>query len=94
MVQPSPDTSGCPVRASVSLTQLRVGEWGDVHGTDLGESDAAMLRAMGLKPNARVRLCRCGSPCIVEVRWCDGPSCRLGLSRRLAEHVRVCRAGV
>ncbi len=76
----------------VSLTQLRLGEWANVQDTSSCGKDEPMLRAMGLKPNAQVRVCRCGSPCIVEVRWCDGPACRLGLSRRIAQHVMVGRA--
>jgi len=77
---------------AVSLTQLRLGEWGRVADTTRCGDEADKLRAMGLRPDARVRVCRCGSPCIVEVQWCDGPSCRLGLSRRLAEQVMVGRA--
>ena len=76
----------------VSLTQLELGEWGSIQDMSSCGRDEPMLRAMGLKPNAQVRVCRCGSPCIVEVRWCDGPACRLGLSRRLADRVMVGRA--
>jgi len=78
-----------PAGDTVSLTQLRLGEWGSIRDTSRCGKESARLRAMGLRPEARVRICRCGSPCIVEVQWCDGPSCRLGLSRRLAEHVMV-----
>jgi len=34
----------------------------------LAEEDAALLRAMGLCTNARVRLCRVGEPCIVAIQ--------------------------
>jgi hypothetical protein len=55
--------------------------------------DAALLRAMGLRPNATVRLCRLGEPCIVEVlngasedgcRGTGGCWCRIGLAKPLA----------
>lgn len=65
-------------------------------------ADAAMVRAMGLRPNAMVRVCRQGDPTIIEVFSggggpADGPGmcsrpdcrCRLGLARVLAERVRV-----
>lgn len=53
--------------------------------------DASMLRAMGLRPAARVRLCRLGEPCVVEVfaGGADDGHCRIGLARLLAERVMV-----
>lgn len=62
----------------------------------LDEKDASMLRAMGLKPNSMVRVCRAGEPCIVEVLTprgggpcgCDC-STRLGLAKDLAQRVMV-----
>jgi Fe2+ transport system protein FeoA len=80
------------VNAPVALAQLRTGESASVCDTSQCGDDGAMLRAMGLKPNAEVRMCRGGASCIVEVRFCDGPWCRLGLSRRIANRVMVGRA--
>lgn len=66
--------------------------------------DAAYVRALGLRPSAFVRVCRAGQPCIVEVMagatedsaCCQDDaslagscSCRIGLSRELAQHVMV-----
>lgn len=55
--------------------------------------DAALLRAMGLRVNALVRVCRLGEPCIVEVLARDGctASCgaRIGLARSLARQVLI-----
>jgi hypothetical protein len=67
-----------------------------VFQTCLDPSDAALLRAMGLRPSARIRVCRLGEPCIVEVMSgsdsCNRPggcACRIGLAKPLAERVMV-----
>jgi len=72
-----------------SLTQLRQGERARVSGTTLEGEEAAVLRAMGLRPNASVRVCRMGEPCIVELRGASGACCRIGLARKLAACVIV-----
>ena len=59
--------SGTSARAGVALTTLRAGDIGVVCETCMDPIDAAMLRAMGLRPNATIRVCRLGEPCIVEV---------------------------
>ncbi len=59
--------AGTPARAGVALTNLRPGDVGVVCETCMDPIDAAMLRAMGLRPNATIRVCRLGEPCIVEV---------------------------
>jgi len=82
----------------VALTSLRAGQTATVAQTAMDPRDAAMLRAMGLRPNATIRLRRLGEPCIVEVlsggrdgcaetggRCC----CRIGLARPLADRVLV-----
>ena len=57
---------------------------GSVARTDLDAKDAALLRAMGLSPNVRVRVCRRGTPCIVEIVGREGCGCRIGLAAELA----------
>lgn len=53
-------------------------------------ADAALLRAMGLRRDARVRLCRRGEPCIVSILDPSaGEGCRIGLARLLAGRVVV-----
>jgi len=42
------------------------------------------LRALGLLDASRLRLCKGGDPCIVQVR-----ATRIGLSRAVAEHLLV-----
>lgn len=90
--------SHAPEKNGVALTTLRPGQSGVVCESQLDPSDAAMLRAMGLRPNATIRVCRLGEPCIVEVMTggvvredCGRPDCRcrIGLARPLAERVRV-----
>lgn len=86
---------------AVALTSLREGQSGTIRAIDLPAEDAELLRAMGLRPEARVRLCRVGRPCIIEVlggatagatgdcpRGADC-SCRIGLDRSLASRVMV-----
>jgi Fe2+ transport system protein FeoA len=83
----------------VPLTDLRAGQAGSVCEHCMDAADATLLRAMGLRPNARVRVCRTGEPTIVEVfpsRAGDGAlcekadcRCRLGLAWVLASRVKV-----
>jgi hypothetical protein len=84
------------VEGTVALTTLKPGQTALVRSTDLEAGDADLLRAMGLRLSARVRLCRLGEPCIVEVMGggesCGRPGgcvCRIGLARPLAEKVLV-----
>lgn len=91
---------------STVLSKLRPGQIARVCEACIDSKDAAMLRAMGLRPNARIRVCRVGQPCIIEVMagGCDGDegacnagspaaecACRIGLARPLAEKVVVDR---
>lgn len=82
--------------ASIRLTTLNPGQVGQLFAADLspelGEEHARLLRAMGLRPQASVRVCRQGDPCIVQVGQVRGDSCRLGLSRRVADQISVCVA--
>ena len=89
---------GVPARfadggTGVALTTLKPGETARICETCLDPADAAMLRAMGLRPNAVVRLCRMGEPCIVEVLASEASTaacaCRIGLAKLLAQRVLV-----
>ncbi len=75
--------------AHIALTQLRPGQVGVVRRTGVTEQDAALLGAMGLCCNAKVRLCRAGEPCIVAITTGRGAGCRIGLARPLAEKIVV-----
>ena len=74
---------------SISLSQLKPGQCGVVREAGVGEADAALLGAMGLCCNAKVRLCRAGEPCIVAITTGRGAGCRIGLARPLAEKIIV-----
>jgi Fe2+ transport system protein FeoA len=74
---------------SIALSQLRPGQSGVVKAAEVGTSDAALLGAMGLCCNAKVRLCRAGEPCIVAISSGNGAGCRIGLARPLAERIMV-----
>lgn len=77
------------VTSEVCLTSLEAGQVGLMTRTTLGDGDAALLRAMGLRPKARVRLCQAGEPWIIEVRRSGGACSRIGLARAIAVHVFV-----
>ncbi|MBX3392106.1 MAG: ferrous iron transport protein A [Phycisphaeraceae bacterium] len=85
--------------ARVRLSEAPEGFVGVVCHHDLGTADAELLRAMGLRPMARVRICKPGEPCIVQVlagcghdgvvMGASGCSCRIGLSGSLARRVSI-----
>ncbi len=88
---------------AVPLTELRTGQAAIVRVIDLDARDSSMLRAMGLRVNSRVRICRLGEPCIIELvggmsaasastEHCprgNACTCRIGLSKPLAKRVLV-----
>ena len=75
-------------RKSIPLSQLRQGQVGVVRTADIAEGDAALLGAMGLCCDAKVRLCRAGEPCIVSIHT-GKAACRIGLARPLADRISV-----
>ncbi len=84
------DTKGQPVTGR-RLSDLRPGDLASVCETCLDADDASLLRAMGLRPNATLRVCRLGDPCIIEVHTAAGGgcACRIGMARELASRVMV-----
>jgi Fe2+ transport system protein FeoA len=84
-----PDLPADQPAQSIALTQLRPGQSAIVSDARLSQGDAALLGAMGLGCNSRVRLCRVGEPCIVAVMTGGRASCRIGLARPLAEQIMV-----
>lgn len=73
----------------ISLCCMTPGECGIIRQNTATGADAAYLRALGLRVNQRVRLCRASGPWIVEVGCQGGPACRIGLAHAMAEQVRV-----
>jgi Fe2+ transport system protein FeoA len=74
--------------ASIPLTQLSRGQRGRVQINGSTE-EIKMLRAMGLRPNASVTMCRLGEPCIVSLSGACGGGCRIGLAKEIAGRVMV-----
>jgi Fe2+ transport system protein FeoA len=50
----------------------------------LDDQSRAVLRSLGLTDGARLRICRRGDPCIIQVR-----STRIGLSKVVAQSIYV-----
>ena len=44
----------------------------------------SLLRALGLTDDSRLRVCKRGEPCVIQVR-----ATRIGISSRIAEHIMV-----
>ncbi|MFG0246143.1 MAG: ferrous iron transport protein A [Phycisphaerales bacterium JB052] len=76
-------------QASIPLTQLSRGQRATVNTANLDEQDGKMLRAMGLRPDASVQMCRLGEPCIVSLSGACGGGCRIGLAKDIASRVMV-----
>ena len=70
---------------SVPLTQLARGQSGRIECTQAHPDDCAMLRAMGLRPEASIKMCRLGEPCIISLSG----ACRIGLAKDIASRVMV-----
>jgi Fe2+ transport system protein FeoA len=96
--EPLQNLPGCvaaaPTGPTVAITRLEKGWISIVAGLGLNDpADAALLRAMGLRPGVRIRVVRLGEPTIVEVLGAEACGCacasRIGLTRSLAEQVLV-----
>lgn len=75
--------------ASIPLTQLTRGQTGRVHIEGAATDEVKMLRAMGLRPNASVTMCRLGEPCIISLSGACGGGCRIGLAKEIAGRVMI-----
>lgn len=73
----------------IPLTQLGRGQRATIGAIEHESDDATTLRAMGLRPNASVVMCRMGEPCIVSLTGACGGGCRIGLSKDIASRVMV-----
>lgn len=83
------DDSAHPARSErrIPLTQLKRGQSAIVDCstlTHLPEEERCLLRAMGMYDRCTVKVCRPGTPCIVQV-----DSTRLGLSGTVARKILV-----
>jgi len=76
-------------RKAVPLTQLSRGQRGRIDCTDAASEDCSMLRAMGLRPDASIQMCRLGEPCIISLTGGCGGGCRIGLAKDIASRVMI-----
>lgn len=78
------DAAAAPQRDAVRvpLTQLKRGDRAIVDLEKLGAEDSRLLAAMGLEHQAEVRVCRAGTPCIVQIE-----ATRLGISAEVAAQI-------
>lgn len=87
--QQQPASEITPKPASIPLTQLTRGQRATISTSDLDEQDGSVLRAMGLRPDASIQMCRLGEPCIVSLSGACGGGCRIGLAKDIASRVMV-----
>ena len=64
---------------AIPLCDLAVGDVARFHEARLDPEAWHLLQTLGLTRSSRLRLCKAGEPCIVQVR-----STRIGLSRAVA----------
>lgn len=84
MVDGSPSSHQTSAHAaSVPLMNLAPGTLAILREV-LDNQSRAVLRSLGLTDGARLRVCRVGDPCIIQVR-----STRIGLSRQVGQSVYV-----
>ena len=99
MAEREQDVNGCcqeepcccaPGTGTLSaLCAMKAGQCGIIRSLLTNGADGAYLRALGLRANQRVRLCRASGTWIVEVGCNGGPTSRIGLARDLAAQVQV-----
>ena len=82
MVRLPDNPSVCPA-TRVSLLDLAPGTVAVLREV-VDEQSRVVLRSLGLTGGVRVRICRLGDPCIIQVR-----STRIGLSKTVAQSVYV-----
>lgn len=68
----------------VPLTTLSDGMCATVELREMCSEDCELLTAMGLTDRCRLRICRVGEPCIIQVA-----ATRLGLSSTMASKIMV-----
>lgn len=87
---PTSDTQSSPDGAGwIPLTELSRGQSGRVQIQGAATDEVKMLRAMGLRPNASVTMCRHGQPCIISLSGACGGGCRIGLAKEIAGRVMI-----
>jgi Fe2+ transport system protein FeoA len=68
----------------VALNTLKTGAEADLAGTRLDDDTRDLLRSLGLTDDSRLRVCKSGEPCIIQVR-----ATRIGVSGAVAGRIDV-----
>ena len=68
----------------VPLTTLKAGASARLHETQLDDETRSLLRSLGLTDASRLRVCKIGEPCIIQVR-----ATRIGVSSVVAGRIFV-----
>lgn len=89
MLETQSQSHNQPEAKPIPLTQLLRGQRGRIECTEAHPEDCSMLRAMGLRPDASVQMCRLGEPCIITLSGECGGGCRIGLAKDIASRVLV-----
>lgn len=71
-------------RDVIPLRQLGKGRLGELHTMDLCCEDCELLQAMGMTDQCKIRMCRRGASCIVQIN-----NTRLGVCSRFADRILV-----
>ena len=66
------------------LSELHVGDCARIVDAAIDAESRALLEALGLTDNSRLRVCKRGEPCVVQVR-----ATRIGISSRIARRITV-----
>ena len=66
------------------LSELEVGDVARMVDAAIDPEAQSLLQALGLTDNSRLRVCKRGEPCVVQVR-----ATRIGISSRIARHITV-----
>ena len=66
------------------LSELEVGDVARMVEAAIDPEAQSLLQALGLTDNSRLRVCKRGEPCVVQVR-----ATRIGISSRIAQHITV-----
>lgn len=70
--------------SSIRVTDLRTGTLATLCDAQVDEETRSLLRSLGLTDSCKLRLCKRGEPCILQVR-----TTRIGVSQGVAERLFV-----
>ena len=70
--------------ATRRLSDLNVGDVARMVDAAIDAEAQSLLQALGLTDNSRLRVCKRGEPCVVQVR-----ATRIGISSRIAQQITV-----